>query len=153
MIKYIFVFFISMLPLIEIRGSVVYAQLFKLDIYTALLFAIIGNMIPVPFIFLFARKLLEYGSKRKYTSKVFLYILQKVHNSIEKLKNSSKNGLYISLLLFVGIPVPGTGAFTGAISASILDMDFKKSMIFIILGITLSGVIMSIISIIGFRFF
>lgn len=152
MMKYMSIFFISMLPFIELRGSVFYAQVLNLDIYTALLVAIIGNMIPVPFIFLFERKLLEYGSKKKYTAKLFSYMLQKGHDAGEKLKNKSKNGLYIALLLFVGIPFPGTGAWTGALAASILDMDFKKSMIFIILGITLAGVIMSVISVIGFRF-
>ena len=90
MMKYMSIFFISMLPFIELRGSVVYAQVLNLDIYTALLVAIIGNMIPVPFIFLFERKLLEYGSKKKYTAKLFSYMLQKGHDAGEKLKNKSK---------------------------------------------------------------
>lgn len=149
--QYIYVFFISMLPLIELRGSIIYSQAVGLPIYTSFIIAIIGNILPIPIVFLFAKKVLEYGSNKKYVSKLFTMFLQKGHDAGQKLAKKSKWGLYIALLLFVGVPLPGTGAWTGALAASILDMDFKKSIIYIFLGLILAAVIMSVLSIIGFK--
>ena len=107
---------------------------------------VIGNMIPVPFIFLFARKVLVWGSTKKYIGKFFTWCLKKGEKGGEKLKQSAGKGLYIALLIFVGIPLPGTGAWTGTLAASLLNMDFKKSTLAVMGGVILAGIIMGILS-------
>ena len=144
--KYIWVFLISMVPLIEIRGAIPYAVGFELPLAPSILVAVIGNMLPVPFIFLFARKVLEWGKDKKYIGKFFTWCLEKGHKGGEKLQAKAGRGLYIALLLFVGIPLPGTGAWTGTLAASLLDMDFKKSVIYIMAGVLLAGAIMLVAS-------
>lgn len=144
--KYFWVFLISMVPLIEIRGAIPYAVGFELPLVPSILVAVIGNMLPVPFIFLFARKVLEWGKDKKYIGKFFTWCLEKGHKGGEKLQAKAGRGLYIALLLFVGIPLPGTGAWTGTLAASLLDMDFKKSVIYIMAGVLLAGAIMLIAS-------
>lgn len=104
-------------------------------------------MVPVPFIFFFARKILEWGSDKKYIGKFFSFCLDKGHKGGEKLKEKAGKGLFLALLLFVGIPLPGTGAWTGTLAASILDMDFKKSVAAVMAGVFLAGVIMAAASI------
>ena len=99
-------------------------------------------MLPVPFIFFFARKVLKWGADKKYTAKFFTWCLEKGHHGGEKLKAKAGRGLYIALLLFVGIPLPGTGAWTGTLAASILDMEFKKSVTAVMCGVILAGIIM-----------
>jgi len=140
--KYLVVFLISMLPLIEIRGAVPYAVGFGLPIVPSCIVAVIGNMLPVPFIFLFARKVLEWGKDKRIIGKFFRWCLEKGEKAGAKLESKAGAGLYIALLLFVGIPLPGTGAWSGTLAASILNMDFKKSVIFVLLGVFLAGVIM-----------
>ena len=108
--------------------------------------AIIGNMLLVPIIFLFARKVLVWGSDKKYIGKFFSWCLKKGEAGGEKLKKSAGKGLYWALFIFVGIPLPGTGAWTGTLAASILDMDFKKSVIAIMGGVILAGIIMGLLS-------
>ena len=130
--KYIWVLLISMVPLIEIRGAIPYAVLWGLPLVPSIIVAVIGNMIPVPFIFLFARKVLEWGKDKKYIGKFFTWCLEKGEKGGRKLESKAGRGLYIALLLFVGIPLPGTGAWTGTLAASILDMDFKKSVLFVL---------------------
>ena len=103
-------------------------------------------MIPVPFIFFFARKLLVWGSDKKYIGKFFTWCLEKGERGGQKLTSKAGRGLYVALLLFVGIPLPGTGAWTGTLAASILDMDFKKSVIACMGGVLLAGVIMGAVS-------
>lgn len=146
--KYLFVFLISMIPLIELRGAIPYAIGFSLPLFESYIVAIIGNMIPVPFIFFFARKILEWGRTLnfKVISSFCTFCLNKGEKAKQKLLATSKNGIYIALMLFVGIPLPGTGAWTGTLAASILDLDFKKSCIFICLGVILAGIIMGILS-------
>ena len=146
MIKYLIVFLISMVPIVELRGAVPYAIGIGLSIIPSYIIAIIGNMIPVPFIFLFARKILVWGSKQKHIDKFFKWCLKKGEKGGEKLKAKAKNGIYVALLLFVGIPLPGTGAWTGTLAASILDLDFKKSVLAIMLGVMLAGIIMGLLS-------
>lgn len=141
--KYIYVFFISMLPLIELRGAVVYGVSQNLDVLKILILSIIGNMLVVPFIYLFAKKILEKG-KEKF--KIFEYFLNKGYRAGEKLQNSSKYGIYFALFLFVGIPLPGTGAWTGTLAASILNLDFKKTTISVLCGVLLAFLIMLTIS-------
>lgn len=140
--KYILVFLISMVPLIELRGAVPFAIASGLPVLPSYIVAIIGNMIPVPFIFFFARKVLEWGKDKPVIGKFFTFCLEKGHKGGEKLKEKAGKGLYWALFLFVGIPLPGTGAWTGTLAASILDMDFKKSVRAIVLGVILAGIIM-----------
>ena len=144
--KYLIVFFVSMVPIIELRGAIPYAVGFGLPLLTSYIIAIIGNMIPVPFIFLFARKVLVWGSTKKYIGKFFTWCLKKGEKGGEKLKQSAGKGLYIALLIFVGIPLPGTGAWTGTLAASLLNMDFKKSTLAVMGGVILAGIIMGILS-------
>lgn len=145
---YIFIFLISMVPLIELRGAIPYAIGFSLPLLESYIVAIIGNMVPVPFIFFFARKILIWGKGKNWpiVSPFCNFCLSKGEKAKEKLLATSKNGIYIALLLFVGIPLPGTGAWTGSLAASILNLDFKKSCIFICLGVILAGIIMGLLS-------
>ena len=144
--KYLLVFFISMVPLIELRGAIPYAVGFNLPLIPSYIMAIIGNMLPVPFIFLFARRVLEWGKDKKVIGKFFTWCLVKGEKGGKKLQESAGKGLYWALLIFVGIPLPGTGAWTGALAASILDMDFKKSTLAVMGGVILAGIIMGILS-------
>ena len=102
-------------------------------------------MLPVPFIFFFARKVLEWGKDKKVIGKFFTFCLEKGHKGGKKLEEKAGKGLYWALFLFVGIPLPGTGAWTGTLAASILDMDFKKSVIAALCGVLLAGVIVGLI--------
>ena len=135
MIKYLTIFLISMVPIVELRGALPYAAVFGLPMVPSYIICVIGNMLPVPFIFFFARKVLIWGKDKKFIG--------------EKLKSKAGKGLYVALLLFVGIPLPGTGAWTGTLAASFLDMDFKKSVIACIGGVLLAGVIMGTLSALG----
>ncbi len=131
-----------MVPLIELRGAVPYAIANGLEVLPSYIIAIIGNMIPVPIIFFFARKVLEWGKDKPVIGGFFTFCLEKGHKGGEKLKEKAGKGLYWALFLFVGIPLPGTGAWTGTLAASILDMDFKKSVIATVCGVVLAGIIM-----------
>jgi len=144
--KYLIVLFISMVPIVELRGALPFAVGMGLPIVPSFILCIIGNMIPVPFIFFFARKILEWGSDKKYIGKFFSFCLEKGHKGGEKLKAKAGKGLFFALLLFVGIPLPGTGAWTGTLAASILDMDFKKSVWAVIGGVLLAGAIIAVLS-------
>ncbi len=144
MINYIIVFFISMVPLIELRGAIPFAVANNMPLLQSYLIAIVGNMLPVPIIFFFARKVLEWGKDKPVIGGFFTFCLEKGHKGGEKLKAKAGSGLYIALFLFVGIPVPGTGAWTGTLAASILDMDFKKSIKATMCGVVLAGVIMGL---------
>lgn len=144
--KYIWVFLISMLPLIEIRGAIPYAVLWGLPLVPSIIVAIIGNMIPVPFIYLFARRVLEWGKDKKVIGPFFTWCLEKGEKGGQKLEAKAGRGLYWALFLFVGIPLPGTGAWTGMLAASILDMDFKKSTLAVLAGVLLAGTIMLVAS-------
>lgn len=141
-------FFISMVPLIEIRGGILYALASGVPAVPAYIICIIGNMLPVPVIFFLARKVLEWGKDKKGIGKFFTFCLEKGHKGGEKLK-AGKMGVYIALFLFVGIPLPGTGAWTGTLAASILDMDFKKSSVAVMCGVVLAGVIIGILTMLG----
>lgn len=144
--KYLAVFLISMVPLIELRGAIPYAVGFNLPLLPSIILAVVGNMLPVPFIFLFARKVLEWGKDKRYIGGFFTWCLEKGEKGGEKLQAKAGRGLYIALLLFVGIPLPGTGAWTGTLAASFLNMDFKKSVLYVMLGVLLAGAIMLIAS-------
>lgn len=140
--KYLIVFFISMVPLIELRGAIPYAVMFNLPLLQSYILAVIGNMIPVPFIYLFARKILICGKDKPVIGTFFSWCLKKGEAGGKKLEETAGKGLYWALLIFVGIPLPGTGAWTGTLAASILDMDFKKSVIAVMGGVIMAGIIM-----------
>jgi len=140
--NYIIAFFISMVPLIEIRLALPYALAVGIDELHAYIICVIGNMLPVPVIFFFARKVLEWGKDKKVIGRFFSFCLEKGHKGGVKLKEKAGRGLFFALLLFVGIPLPGTGAWTGTLAASILDMEFKKSVLAVMLGVILAALIM-----------
>ena len=143
--QYLIAFLISMVPLIELRGALPYALAAGIPTFPAYLVCMIGNMLPVPVIFFFARKVLEWGCDKKYIGPFFTWCLEKGHRGGEKLKEkASSKGLFFALLLFVGIPLPGTGAWTGTLAASILDMDFKTSVVAVMLGVLLAAIIMGV---------
>ena len=154
--KYLCSFLISMVPLVELRLGVPFGVGLQLPWYKVLPLCMLGNMIPIPFIFFFARKILEWGKDKKVIGKFFTFCLEKgekggkaLTDKAQKLAKGSDLGLYIALLLFVGIPLPGTGAWTGTLGASILDLDFKKSVIAVLCGVVLAGTIMTVLSLLG----
>ena len=140
--KYLWIFLISMVPLIELRGAIPVAVGLGLPIVPSIIISVVGNMLPVPFIFLFARRVLEWGKNKKVIGGFFTWCLEKGEKGGRKLEAKAGRGLYWALLLFVGIPIPGTGAWTGTLAASILNMDFRKSVLFVLLGVLLAGAIM-----------
>jgi len=145
--KYLFCFLVSMVPLVELRGGVPIAVGMGLNYWTALLVCVVGNMLPVPVIYLFARKVLLWGCDKKYIGKFFTYCIEKGERGGERLKaKAGKNGLFVALMLFVGIPLPGTGAWTGTLAASFLNMGFKETTKAVILGVVLAGLIMGLAS-------
>ena len=144
--KYLWVFFVSMVPLVELRGSIIISQGLQLPVLSSYIVAIIGNMLPVPVIYLFARKVLVWGADKPVIGKFFSWCLEKGEKGGKKLQEKAGRGLFIALLLFVGIPLPGTGAWTGTLAASILDMDFKSSVLAVMGGVLLAGVIMGLAS-------
>ncbi len=149
-IKYLVIFLVSMVPLIELRGAVPIGLSPLLGeaipILPLYITCIIGNMLPVPIIFFFARKVLVWGADKKYIGKFFKFCLEKGEKGGRKLEEKAGSGLYFALFLFVGIPLPGTGAWTGTLAASLLDMDFKKSIVAIMAGVILAGIIMGLAS-------
>ena len=145
-LKYILTFLISMVPLIELRGAIPFGVGMGLPKLPCFIIAIIGNMIPVAFIYLFARKILEWGKDKKFIGKFFTWCLNKGEEAGKKLEAKSEKGLFAALLIFVGIPLPGTGAWTGTLAASILNLDFKKTVLAVTLGVLLAGLIMMAIS-------
>ena len=144
--KYILVFLVSMVPVIELRGAIPIAVGMGLDKLPSFIIAIIGNMIPVPFIYFFARKILNWGKDKKVIGRFCSFCLNKGEKGGKKLQEKTGKSIYIALLLFVGIPLPGTGAWTGTLAASILNLDFKKSVIAATCGVLLAGLIMMAIS-------
>lgn len=146
MTNYLIVFFVSMVPLIELRGAIPYAIMFDLPLLPSYLIAIVGNMLPVPFIFLFARKVLVWGKDKPLIGKFFTFCLEKGEKGGKKLQEKAGRGLFVALMLFVGIPLPGTGAWTGTLAASLLDMDFKSSVLAVMLGVIMAGIIMGLAS-------
>ena len=142
--KYLWVFLISMVPIIELRGAIPVAVGMGLPLIPSYIICIIGNMLPVPFIYFFARKVLIWGADKPVIGKFFTFCLEKGEKGGKKLQAKAGRGLFVALLLFVGIPLPGTGAWTGTLAASLLDMDFKSSVIAVMCGVLLAGVIMAL---------
>ena len=151
--KYLAAFFISMVPIIELRGAVPIATMpvetggLGLPYIPALIICVIGNMVPVPFIYFFARKFLTWGSRQKFIGKFCGFCLRKGESAGRKLtKTAGRYGLVIALMLFVGIPIPGTGAWTGALGASFIDMGFKSTVVAVCGGVIMAGIIMALAS-------
>lgn len=153
MTNYLYVFLISMVPLIELRGAIPAGTIMGLPTVPLFITCVIGNMLPVPIIFLFARKVLEWGKDKPIIGKFFSWCLEKGNKAGKKLQEKAGKGLYIALMLFVAIPLPGTGAWTGTLGASLLDMDFKKSTIYVMAGVIIAGIIMYVVSILGITVF
>ena len=151
--KYLWVLFVSVIPLIELRGAIPISQGLRLPVIPSYVVAIIGNMLPVPIIYLFARKVLIWGADKPVIGKFFSWCLEKGEKGGKKLQEKAGRGLFLALLLFVGIPLPGTGAWTGTLAASILDMDFKSTVAAVMLGVLLAGVIMMVLSLVGVSMF
>lgn len=142
-----------MVPIIELRGAIPYAVYFNLPLLPSYIVAILGNMIPVPLIFFFARKILEWGADKKVIGKFFSFCLEKGNKGGAKLQARAGRSVYVALFLFVGIPLPGTGAWTGTLAASLLNLDFKKSVVAVMAGVVLAGIIMGLLSIFAVNLF
>ena len=147
--NYLIIFLISMIPIVELRGAIPVAVGMGMqgtELVWAYIVCVIGNMLPVPVIFFFARKVLEWGKDKKYIGRFFTFCIEKGEKGGQKLQAKAGRGLFVALMLFVGIPLPGTGAWTGTLAASFLDMDFKKSVIAVMCGVIIAGIIMGLAS-------
>ena len=145
--RYLFAFLVSMVPLIELRGGVPIAIGSGIHWLPAIVVCAIGNMLPVPIIYLFARKVLLWGADKPFVGKFFTFCIQKGESGGQKLvAKAGRGGLFVALLLFVGIPLPGTGAWTGTLAASFLNMGFKSTTAAVSLGVVMAGVIMAVTS-------
>ena len=145
--KYLLIFLISMVPLIELRGSIVIAVGMELNYLAALAVSVVGNLLPVPLVYFFARKVLHWGADKKYIGKLCTFFLDKGQRAGQKLTaKAGRTGLFVALMLFVGIPIPGTGAWTGTLAASFLNMGIKSTALAVSLGVVIAGVIMGLAS-------
>lgn len=136
------IFIISLLPILELRGGLLAASLLKVEYLTALPICVIGNILPIPFILLFIRRIFALLKK----TRTFRPLVEKLERRAMGKSDRIKEYEFVGLLLFVGIPLPGTGAWTGALIASLLQIDLKKSSIAILLGVGLAAIIMSFVS-------
>lgn len=145
--KYFWILFISMLPIIELRGAIPYSQAMGLPLLNSYIIAIIGNIIPIPFIYFLGKKFLHWGKDKKVIGKFCNLVIKKGEKAGNKLmKKAGKSGIFLAIMLFVGIPLPGTGVYTGVLASSILDIDFKTTTFASICGVLLSGIIMAFVS-------
>ena len=140
--KYFIVFAISLLPILELRGGLIASSILGLPMLYSFIVCFIGNIIPIPFILWFITPLFDKLKKTKYFHKFIV----KLEKTADKKKGQIENLKYLGLFLFVGIPLPGTGAWTGSLIAALLGLDKKKSMLAAILGVILAGIIMLILS-------
>lgn len=152
MSNYIKLFFISMVPFVELRGAALYSQYLDMPIVPSYIVCILGNILPMPFIYLFARKILKWGEDKKYIGRFCSFLLHKGESAGKKItEKAGRRGEFLALLLFVGIPLPGTGAWTGTLAASILDMGIKTTAGAVTLGVMLAGIIMMTAGFFGFN--
>ena len=140
--KELIVFIISLMPILELRGGLIAAALLKINIVKAFIICFIGNIIPIPLILWLITPIFD----RLKKTKLFSGLVNKLENKAMKKKDKIERLEYIGLMLFVGIPLPGTGAWTGCLIAALLNMDKKKSMLYAIMGVILAGIIMLIFS-------
>ena len=147
MANYLLVFLISMVPIVELRGAIPIAVGMDLNPVASYIICVLGNMLPVPIIYFFARKFLLWGEKQRYIGKICTFFVEKGEKAGRKLTaKTGRGGLFVALLLFVGIPIPGTGAWTGTLAASFLDMGIKHTAVSVSLGVVLAGIIMALTS-------
>lgn len=151
--KYLIVFFISMVPLIELRGAIPVAIGMGLDTLPSIAVCAVGNLVPVPIIYFFARKFLVWGLDKPYISGICHFFHDKGEAAGQKLSSSrfGRFGLMAALIVFVGIPIPGTGAWTGTLGASFLDLGMKKTALSVTLGVLMAAIIMATVSNVGFH--
>ncbi len=135
------IFIVSLFPILECRGGLIVAALLGVNLWTAVPICIIGNVLPVPFILLLLKKVLNLMKKTPLRT-----LAEKIERRGQMKSEGMKHGEFLGLLLFVGIPLPGTGAWTGSLIATILDMDWKKAIVPILLGVLMATVIMTIFS-------
>ena len=140
--KEIVVFIISMIPILELRGGLIVSKLLQVPITTAIPICIVGNIIPIPFILLFIKQIFKLLKKIKF----FRGNIEKLENRAMSKSDNINSYEFCGLVLFVGIPLPGTGAWTGSLIAALLDVDFKKAVLAELLGIAIATVIMSFLS-------
>lgn len=140
--KELVIFIISLMPILELRGGLLAATLLDVEFIRAAIICILGNVLPIPFVLLFLKYVLDILSKWKVTKKIVNWLEKKVHDKREQI---DKYG-YWGLVIFVGIPLPGTGAWTGALLAVMLGLNRKKSFVCILLGVLMAAIIMSILS-------
>ena len=144
--EYIVSFFLAMVPLLELRFAVMYAISKDIHPVIAVILCAIGNMVPVPFIYLFARKFLLWGSEKRFIGKICRFFVRKGERAGQKLVGKAgRGGLFVALMLFVGIPLPGTGAWTGTLGASFLNMGIKSTVASVCLGVVIAGAIIATI--------
>ena len=136
------VFIISLMPILELRGGLIAAALLGLGGIKSFIICFIGNIIPIPFILWFITPIFDYLKK----TKLFKGLVTKLENKAISKKEQIEKLQYLGLMLFVGIPLPGTGAWTGCLIAAMLNMDKKKAMLYAILGVIMAGIIMMILS-------
>ena len=144
--KYLCVFFVSMVPVIELRGAIPIGFGLGLDTLPTYLVAVVGNMLPVPFIYLFARKFLIWGYNKPLIGGICKFFVVKGEKAGRALEAKAGRGLVIGLLLFVGVPLPGPRAWTGTLAGSILDMKFKDVLIACMGGVLMAGIIIGLAS-------
>ena len=150
--NYLKIFLISMVPLIELRGAVLYSQYLEMPVVQSYIVCALGNIIPMPFVYFFARKILKWGENKKVIGGACKFLYEKGEKAGRKLtEKAGRRGTFIALLLFVGIPLPGTGAWTGTRGASILDMGIKHTFAAVTLGVLLAGAIMMTAGFLGFN--
>ncbi len=138
----VYVFIISMFPIVELRGAIPVGSLLGINPIICYLIAVFGNILPIPFILIFIKRILEYMSKSKI--KLFNNVANKLIERADKRSDKLNKGTFYGLFIFVAIPLPGTGAWTGALIASLLGIRFKKSMLAIFCGVLLAGLIMTL---------
>lgn len=140
--KNLVIFLISCMPILELRGGLIAATLLGLNPITSFIICFIGNLLPIPFILYFITPLFNKLKKTKLLNKFVTKIENKANSKKDKIEKSE----FIGLLLFVGIPLPGTGAWTGTLIASMINMNKKKALLASFLGVVLAGIIMMIVS-------
>ena len=150
LVKIILTFLISMVPVIELRGAIPLAVGMGLDYHIAIPVAMVGNLVPVPFIIFFIRKI--FGWMRTKLPK-FNRLIDKLENRANARSETVLRSAFWGLFIFVAIPLPGTGAWTGAMIAAMLDMRLKKAFPAIVLGVVTAGVIVTVVTALGFDIF
>lgn len=152
--KFIWIFLIAMVPVVELRGAIPIAIGMGLPTIPAIVVSVLGNIVPVPFIYFFARKFLHWGAQRRVIGRFCSFFLVKGERAGKKLvAKAGRGGLFVALMLFVGIPLPGTGAWTGAMGASFLNMGIKSTTLSVCLGVVIAGAIMTAVSLLGLHIF